>query len=138
MVIFEPKCHKNGDFMVTFFFAFFASFSLRRIFFAQNAKKIFFAKNLQCIDMSMVYKLMQKKSKDLFFVGKGKCKQTDNKCEQKCTEDDNMGHDFALLVQSSHTITSEGSFSLWASVINKGRKYGVGKLLSNILNYSEI
>ena len=49
MVIFEPKCHKNGDFKVTFFFAFFASFSLRRIFFAQNAKKIFFAKNLQCI-----------------------------------------------------------------------------------------
>ena len=25
IVIFEPKCHKNGDFKVTFFFAFFAS-----------------------------------------------------------------------------------------------------------------
>ena len=49
MVFFEPKCHKNVDFKVTFFFAFFASFSLRRIFFAQNAKKIFFAKNLQSI-----------------------------------------------------------------------------------------
>ena len=84
-------------------------------------------------DMSMGYKLMQKRSKDLFFVGKGKCEQNDNKCEQN--EDDNMGHDFALLVQSTHTITSEGSFSLWASVLNKGRKYGVGKLLSNILNY---
>ena len=38
IVIFEPKCHKNGDFKVKIFFAFFASFSLQRIFFA----KIFF------------------------------------------------------------------------------------------------
>ena len=49
-MIFEPKCHKNKDFNVEFFFDFFASFSLQRIFFAQNAKKIFFAKNLQSID----------------------------------------------------------------------------------------
>ena len=87
-------------------------------------------------DMSMGYKLMHKRSKDLFFVGKGKCTQNDNnKCEQKCNEDDNRGHDFALIVQSSHTVTSEGSFGFWASVLNKGQKYGVGKLLSNILNY---
>ena len=90
-------------------------------------------------DMPMGYKQMQKRSKDLFFVGKGKCKQDDNKCERhKCNDDDNRGHDFALLVQSSHTVTSEGSFSFWASVLNKGRKYGVGKLLAIILNYSNM
>ena len=50
MVIFEPKCHKNGDFKVKIFFAFFASFSLRRIFFAQKCEEIFFAKKLQSIE----------------------------------------------------------------------------------------
>ena len=51
IVIFEPKCHKNGDFKVKIFFAFFASFSLRRIFFAQKCEEIFFAKKLQSILM---------------------------------------------------------------------------------------
>ena len=47
IVILIAKCPKNGEFQGIFFFA---SFSLQRIFFAQNAKKIFFAKNLQSID----------------------------------------------------------------------------------------
>ena len=85
-------------------------------------------------DMTMGYKLMHKRSKDLFFVGKGKCKQNDN----KCNEDENRGHDFALLVQSSHTVTSEGSFGFWASVLNKGQKYGVGKLMEDFFNYTNV
>ena len=87
-------------------------------------------------DMPMGYKQMQKRTKDLFFVGKGKCEQDiDKKRQHKCNEDDNRGHDFALLVQSNHTITSEGSFSLWASVLNKGQKYGVGEVSAKFLNY---
>ena len=43
IVILIAKCPKNGEFQGIFFFAFFASFSLRRIFFAENAKKFFFA-----------------------------------------------------------------------------------------------
>ena len=38
MVIFGPKCPKNGDFKVIFFFA---SFSLQRIFFAQKCEEFF-------------------------------------------------------------------------------------------------
>ena len=41
MGIFGPKCPKNGDFKVIFFFAFFASFSLQRIFFAQKCEEFF-------------------------------------------------------------------------------------------------
>ena len=40
IVILIAKCPKNGEFQGIFFFA---SFSLRRIFFAENAKKFFFA-----------------------------------------------------------------------------------------------
>ena len=43
IVILIAKCPKKGEFQEIFFFAFFASFSLRRIFFAENAKKFFFA-----------------------------------------------------------------------------------------------
>ena len=87
-------------------------------------------------DMPMGYKQMQKRTKDLFFVGKGECKQEiDKKRRYECIEDENRGHDFALLVQSNHTITSEGSFSLWASVLNKGQKYGVGEVSAKFLNY---
>ena len=86
-------------------------------------------------DMPMGYKQMQKRTKDLFFVGKGICKQEiDKKRKYKCNQDFNRGHDFALLVQSDHTITSEGSFSLWASVLNKGKKYGVGEVSAKFLN----
>ena len=50
IVIFKAKFPQCDEFQGIFSFAFFASFSLQRIFFAQNAKKIFFAKNLQSID----------------------------------------------------------------------------------------
>ena len=41
MRIFEPKCPKNGNFKVIFFFAFFAWFSLQRIFFAWKCEEFF-------------------------------------------------------------------------------------------------
>lgn len=58
-------------------------------------------------------KNLKNKHNDLFFVSK--CKD-DN--------DDDIGHDFALLVHSNHSVTSLGSFSMWSSLLNSGETYG--------------
>ena len=52
--------------------------------------------------------------KDLFFVGRGNSQKVDD-----------IGHDFALMVHSNHTISTWGSFSHWMAVLNHGEKYGV-------------
>ena len=67
------------------------------------------------------------KKNDLFFVGTG---NGDNP--------DDIGHDFALLVHSNHTVTSHGSFSLWAHILNNGDNYSeygfVSRSLSNYMD----
>ena len=71
--------------------------------------------------------LKKNKKKDLFFVGTG---NGDNP--------DDIGHDFALLVHSNHTVTSHGSFSLWAHILNNGDNYSeygfVSRSLSNYMD----
>ena len=39
-------------------------------------------------------------------------------------DEDDVGHAFALLVHSNHTVTTLGSFSLWGSILNGGDNYG--------------
>ena len=59
-------------------------------------------------DMEWGRKNLKNKHKDLFFVGK----------------EDHVGHDFAVLVHSNHSVTSLGSFSTWVSILNTGDTYG--------------
>ena len=61
-----------------------------------------------------LFRFESKKLKDLFFVGKGNSKKPGD-----------IGHDFALMVHSNHTISTWGSFSHWSAVLNHGDKYGV-------------
>ena len=49
--------------------------------------------------------------RDIFEIGNG-----DNK--------EDVGHDFALLVHSNHSVTTLGSFSRWVSILNDGDTYG--------------
>ena len=56
MVIFKAKCPKNVEFQGIFFFAFFASFSLRRIFFAE----IFSLRRILCLLTSILQYNMRK------------------------------------------------------------------------------
>ena len=53
-----------------------------------------------------------KNIKDIFFVSSG---------DSNNSED--VGHDFALIVHSNATITTQGSFSLWGSILNGGDTY---------------
>ena len=63
-------------------------------------------------DMAWGKKNIKNKHKDLFFVSSGDSQNADD-----------IGHDFALLVHSNATITTQGSFSLWGSILNGGDTY---------------
>ena len=76
-------------------------------------------------DMAWGKKNLKNKHKDLFFVGK---ENGDN--------DEDVGHDFALLVGSNHTVTTLGSFSRWALILNGGDTYSdYGPVIRSISNY---
>ena len=60
---------------------------------------------------------MKELPNDLFFVGRGNSKKPED-----------IGHDFALMVHSNHTISTWGSFSHWMAVLNHGNKYGVSSM----------
>ena len=54
-----------------------------------------------------------KNRKDIYFVG-----NSDNK------NDDSIGYDLGLLIQSNHNIVTRGTFGMWAAVLCGGEYYG--------------
>ena len=54
---------------------------------------------------------------DLLFVGRGNSKNIDD-----------IGHDFAQVVHSNHTINTWGTFSHWLAVLNTGEKHVISAL----------
>ena len=64
-----------------------------------------------------LFRLEMNELDDLFFVGRGNSKNIDD-----------IGHDFALVVHSNHTINTWGTFSHWLAVLNTGEKHVISAL----------
>ena len=64
-----------------------------------------------------LFRLEMNELDDLFFVGRGNSKNIDD-----------IGHDFAQVVHSNHTINTWGTFSHWLAVLNTGEKHVISAL----------
>ena len=57
-----------------------------------------------------------KNKKDIYFVGYGENSEIKN--------DDSIGYDLGLLIESNHNIVTRGTFGMWAAVLCGGEYYG--------------